>query len=88
LALFSNQAPDGFPAGSYAWTPDSRRVIFVHRSGKPFEISVIPADGGQARGTGIHMNGIRFLRLHPDGKRIAFQGGENGGEVWVIQNLF
>jgi Tol biopolymer transport system component len=77
-----------FPAGSYAWTPDSRRVVFIHRSGKRFEISVIPADGGQPRGTGIHMNGIRFLRLHPDGKRIAFQGGENGGEVWVIQNLF
>jgi hypothetical protein len=34
------------------------------------------------------MSGIRFLRLHPDGKRIAFQAGEEHGEVWVIENLF
>jgi len=34
------------------------------------------------------MSGIRFLRVHPDGKRIAFQCGRTGGELWVIQNLF
>jgi Tol biopolymer transport system component len=86
--LLSVKWPEQFPAGAYAWTPDSRRIVFVQRSGKQFEILVIPAEGGQSRRTGIHMNGIRFLRLHPDGKRIAFQGGETGGEVWVIENLF
>ena len=86
--LITVKSPEQFPAGSYAWTPDSRRVVFVHRNGKQFQISVIPAEGGEPRRIGIVMNGIRFMRLHPDGKRIAFQSGETDGEVWVIQNLF
>ena len=86
--LLSVKLPEQFPAGAYAWTPDSRRIVFVQRSGRQSEILVIPAEGGQSRRTGIRMNGIRFLRLHPDGKRIAFQGGETGGEVWVVENLF
>ena len=86
--LISVKLPEQFPAGAYAWTPDSHRVVFVRRTGKLSEISVIPAEGGQPRATGIHMNGVRFLRLHPDGKRLAFQSGVTDGEVWVIQNLF
>lgn len=81
-------SPEQFPAGSYAWTPDSRRVVYVHRNGKQFQISVISAEGGEPRRTGLVMNSIRFMRMHPDGKRIAFQSGETDGEVWVIQNLF
>jgi Tol biopolymer transport system component len=86
--LLSLKWPEFFPAGAYAWTPDSRRVVFVEQSAKQFEILVIPAEGGQPRRTGIRMNGIRFLRLHPDGKRLAFQAGDRHGEVWVIENLF
>jgi Tol biopolymer transport system component len=87
--LISVKLPEKFfPAGAYAWTPDSRRIVFVHRTGKQSEISVIPAEGGQPLRTGIQMNGIRFLRLHPDGKRLAFQSGVTDGEVWVVQNLF
>jgi Tol biopolymer transport system component len=86
--LLSVKWPEQFPAGAYAWTPDSRRIVFVQRSGKQFEVLVIPAEGGQPHRTGIRMNGIRFLRLHPDGKRIAFQAGQPDGEVWVIENLF
>jgi Tol biopolymer transport system component len=87
--LLSGKWPDqAFPAGAYAWTPDSRRILIVQRAGTQFEISVIPAEGGQPRSTGIRGNGIRFLRLHPDGRRIAFQGGEAEGEVWAIENLF
>lgn len=86
--LITLKSPEQFPAGSYAWTPDSRRIVFVHRSGKQFQVSVIRAEGGDPRRTGIVMNSIRFMRLHPDGKRIAFQSGETDGEVWVIQNLF
>ena len=86
--LLSVKWPEQFPAGAYAWTPDSRRIVFVQRSGREFEVLVIPAAGGQPHRTGIRMNGIRFLRLHPDGRRIAFQAGQPDGEVWVIENLF
>ena len=27
------------------------------------------------------------LRLHPDGRRIAFVSGENRGEIWAIEGL-
>ncbi|HSB13020.1 MAG TPA: tetratricopeptide repeat protein [Bryobacteraceae bacterium] len=80
-----------FPFGAYAWTPDSRRILFVQRDGEPSEasvISVIAAAGGELRRTGIRMNGIRQLRLHPDGKHIVFLAGKPGGEVWTIDNLF
>jgi len=86
--LLSVKWPEQFPAGAYAWTPDSRRIVFVQRSGREFEVLVIPAAGGQPHRTGIRMNGVRFLRLHPDGRRIAFQAGQPDGEVWVIENLF
>lgn len=87
--LLSGKWPDqAFTVGAYAWTPDSRRILIVQRAGGRYEISVIPAEGGERRSTGIRSNGIRFLRLHPDGRRIAFQGGEPEGEVWVIENLF
>jgi hypothetical protein len=31
--------------------------------------------------------GLRFLKLHPDGNRIAFVSGESRGEIWVVENL-
>jgi len=80
-----------FPNGAYAWSVDSRHVIFVQRDGEPSEISaigVITTSGSELRRTGIRMDGIRQLRLHPDGKRIVFMAGARGGEVWVIENLF
>ncbi len=80
-----------FPNGAYAWSVDSRHVIFVQRDGEPSEIStisVITAEGSDSGWSGIHMNGIRQLRLHPDGKHIVFMAGARGGEVWVIENLF
>ena len=80
-----------FPNGAYAWSMDSRHIIFVQRDGEPSEISeisVITAQGSDLRRTGIRMNGVRQLRLHPDGKHIVFMAGERGGEVWVIENLF
>ena len=87
--LVSGKWPEqAFPAGAYAWTPDSRRIVIIQRAGTQFEISVIPAEGGEPRRTGIRTNGIKFLRLHPDGRRIAFQSGDGKGEVWVIENLF
>jgi hypothetical protein len=27
------------------------------------------------------------MKLHPDGRRIAFRAGESRGEVWVMEGL-
>ena len=82
--LLSVKWPEQFPIGAYAWTPDSRQLVFVQRSGRQSEVPEIPAEDGKPRRTGIRMNGIRFLRLHPDGKRMAFQAGQTDREVWVV----
>jgi Tol biopolymer transport system component len=75
--LLSGRWPEqALLVGAYAWTPDSCRILITQRAGAQFEIFVIPAEGSTPRRTGIRMNGIRFLRLHPDGRRIAFEGGQ------------
>lgn len=30
---------------------------------------------------------ILGVRMHPDGRRVLFTGGEFKGEVWVLENL-
>jgi Tol biopolymer transport system component len=87
--LLSVKWPEqAFPVGAYAWTPDSQRILFIQRHGDANELWVIPAQGGEPRPFGLRMKSMRTLRLHPDGRRIAFISGDSGGEVWVIENLF
>jgi tricorn protease-like protein len=66
---------------------DGRQIIFVkaqkHRSD---ELWQIPADGGKPQNLGITNQGIiSDLRVHPDGKRIAFTDARLGGDVWVLK---
>ena len=30
---------------------------------------------------------LRELRVHPDGRQIAFTAGEGRGELWVMENF-
>ena len=77
-----------------AWTPDGRHVI-VGR-GVPEgdsndtgagELWKIPVEGGEPRRLGVTPASIRHLRVHPDGKRIAFQSNTRKVEVWVMENF-
>ncbi len=49
---------------------------------------VVPVDGGEARPLEL-MPFVRpdGIKLHPDGRRIAFMAGESRGEVWVMEGL-
>jgi hypothetical protein len=47
----------------------------------------IPAEGGEPQKTELAMEGLRSLRFHPDGKRIAFSAGRQQYEVWVMENF-
>jgi hypothetical protein len=33
------------------------------------------------------MDGLQFLRVHPDGQRIAFDAGGYSSEVWLLENF-
>jgi Tol biopolymer transport system component len=75
-----------------AWSPDQRHLFFVRPEGDTGDGSKavwrVPVAGGEAENIGISMNRIRTLRMHPDGRRIAFDSVvDPRSEVWVLENF-
>jgi Tol biopolymer transport system component len=68
---------------SLTWTPDSRYVL-CSKEGKVWRI---PASGGEVRKLAVPVKGLRELRVHPDGKRVAMWVQEPGSEIWVLENF-
>ncbi len=76
-----------------AWTPDGRYLLYTKRSGtwphgELTEVWRIPAQGGEPIKLGISFPRIGHLRIHPDGRRIAFAVHEYRAEIWVMENIF
>jgi Tol biopolymer transport system component len=75
-----------------AWTPDGRYVFFVKERGlgwQQSELWRISADGGEPQNLGQLMGRVFEVRIHPDGRRIAFTRLQwnKGAEVWVMENF-
>jgi hypothetical protein len=47
----------------------------------------IPMAGGELRRRGLALKGLRELRVHPDGRQIAFVAGSDKTEVWALENF-
>ena len=78
-----------FP-GSVAWAPDSQSVLFVKQPSpgdSRTELWRIPVQGGEPRRLDLTAENMRELRIHPDGRRIAFTAGQDKQEVWVMENF-
>jgi Tol biopolymer transport system component len=80
------------------WTPDSKSLLYSQKEGSvrlsdgteeaDFATWIIPADGGAARRIYLNDPWARQVRVHPDGKRIAFWIPNNTPEqVWVVENV-
>jgi Tol biopolymer transport system component len=73
------------------WTPDGRWVIFAKGArGKPtrdVQLWRIPAEGGEPTRLDVTIDNLWRLRLHPDGRRIAFDTSGGKAEVWVLENF-
>jgi Tol biopolymer transport system component len=78
-------APDAL-----AWTLDGKYLLFV-KAGQGLEgkeLYRVPAIGGEPeRITHIPVKRLLGLRLHPDGRQIAFTVVGSQGEVWVMENF-
>lgn len=72
-----------------AWTPDGRYVLFTKAKAKSPDMTLwsVPAQGGAPKKINLTMPLLRDLRIHPDGKRIAFTAGQNQQEVWMMENF-
>ena len=75
--------------GSVEWIADGHQILFVKNlKYANNELWQIPVEGGTAQNLGITNQGIiADLRVHPDGKRVAFTNARLGGDVWVIENF-
>lgn len=75
------------------WTPDGDAVLMRKmRAGSGSELWIVPADGKTARKLDFDANRISEaawgkMRLHPDGRRLAYVTGWNRAEVWALENL-
>ncbi|MFQ6035384.1 MAG: TolB family protein, partial [Sedimentisphaerales bacterium] len=67
-----------------AWTPDGQSILFT--IGR--ELWQISASGGRPRKILTSATGIwRSLRVHPDGRRIAFHARKVSQEFWIMDNF-
>jgi Tol biopolymer transport system component len=73
--------------GFWAWAPDGKSVFVRKSSG---DVLRVPVSGGEPQKLDLKTEpGMGPLRLHPDGKHVAFQVSEPGtpSEVWVMENF-
>jgi len=73
------------------WTPEGRSLVYVvgapDDADQPWQIWAVAAAGGEPYPIGIQDVGLSQLRIHPDGRRIAYRAGEGKAEVWVMENF-
>jgi len=75
------------------WTPDGKSLIYSFSSGTgddwAFETWIVPIDGGGPRRIELNDRFARLVRVHPDGKQIAFWiPNETPEQVWVVENVW
>jgi Tol biopolymer transport system component len=75
---------------AHVWTPDGKTILFVKRTsdakeGKG-ELWQVLSEVGEPRKIEIKID-LNDLRLHPEGKRIAFTSGKTTNELWVMENF-
>jgi hypothetical protein len=78
------------------WLPDGLTLLVARWENRPSRLPDepdpstlwrVPINGGNPVSTGLTMDGLRDVSIHPDGRRIAFNAGWKRGEPWVLENL-
>ena len=87
--LLQVRPPESISTNTVAWTLDGQYLLFVKGQWNQPESSLwrIPAKGGEPQPLGLKMERLTDLRVHPDGRQIAFSAGEDKREIWVMENF-
>jgi Tol biopolymer transport system component len=78
------------------WLPDGLTLLVARWENRPNRLPHepdpstlwrVPISGGNPVSTGLTMDGLRDVSIHPDGRHIAFNAGWKRGEQWVMEHL-
>lgn len=76
--------------GSPTWTPDGSHLLVYRftwgQEEDSDELLAVPVDGDEPISV-TDWNNRRWPAVHPDGRRLAFTGGEMRTELWVLENV-
>ena len=75
--------------GNVSWAPGGRALIMntFWNDGERRETWLVPIDGGPHRTLDLPGHTWGPIRVHPDGKRVAYHAGDLKSEVWVLENF-
>jgi hypothetical protein len=76
------------------WTADELNLLVSRWTADPASAASpirtlwrVPTTGGSPVSTGLAMEGLRDISIHPDGRQIAFNASFKNSEYWVMENL-
>jgi Tol biopolymer transport system component len=69
------------------WSADGRFLFFNGAPGRTTELWRVAVENGASEKLGIAMEGLLQVRVHPDGRRIAFFASQLGGELWAMEQF-
>jgi Tol biopolymer transport system component len=81
------QTENNYDVLAIAWSVDGRYLLYVRPWNGAFELWRVPVAGGKAEKLDLSASLMLMIRIHPDGRRIAFESGRRGGEIWVMENF-
>ncbi len=80
-------ATDGGLRLSVAWGPGGRTVLVVKGVSAGAHLWSIAIDGGEQRKMDLSLQSGYGVRVHPDGRQVAYLDGENKFEIMVLENF-
>lgn len=73
------------------WTPNSQEILFTRNTKLATKLSTtlwrISINTGTPRSIELGLPVLTNIRFHPDGKRIVFDSGQRGAEIFAMENF-
>jgi Tol biopolymer transport system component len=82
--------PDAFLGRGPTWTPDGRELLTFSRVAGAVRPTIVPIDGSPIRRIDIDSKSFNVnapIRVHPDGRQMAYVEGVVQMEVWKLEHF-